>query len=156
FHSAQKLPAITRVLPTELGDHAVSEAFGEKLSYLGYECEVPWSDLDTSQTVTYPYSQKKSRVDLRFRSGSRELMPVLPPYECIGGVAQRTSVYREGVRSELGSHDYDVVKTIYEFTPDKMNHWSFWARVQAQQNLLLALKSVVPSTSARSGIFNVT
>jgi len=37
-----------------LKDTSVSEAPGTKLSYFGYEFEVPWSDLDESQTKLYP------------------------------------------------------------------------------------------------------
>ena len=54
FYAARKVPPVARVVPTDLKDTSVSEAPGTKLSYFGYEFEVPWSDLDESQTKLYP------------------------------------------------------------------------------------------------------
>lgn len=72
FYAARKAPAIVTVMPTDLKDHSVSPAPGMKLAYLGYEFEVPWSDLDQSKTVLYPKDKpNKTRVVLAFKSGLR-------------------------------------------------------------------------------------
>ena len=44
-------------MPTELKDVSTSRLPEEKLSYFGYEFEVPWSDLDESQTRVLPESK---------------------------------------------------------------------------------------------------
>jgi hypothetical protein len=76
----KKAPPVTRVVPIELKDERVSTAPGKKLSYFGYEFEVPWSDIDAAQTQLYPkYKSTKNMVDLRFRSGLRMLASSSPP-----------------------------------------------------------------------------
>ena len=37
-------------VPVELADQSISKSPGRKLSYLGYEFEVPWDDLDDAHT----------------------------------------------------------------------------------------------------------
>jgi len=54
FYAARKAPPVARVVPTDLKDQSVSEAPGKKLSYFGYEFQIPWSDLDEAQTKLYP------------------------------------------------------------------------------------------------------
>jgi hypothetical protein len=70
FYAAKKAPAVASIVPTELNDKSVSQAPGTKLSYFGYEFEVPWSDFDETRTKLYPKDKpEKTRVDLRFHSG---------------------------------------------------------------------------------------
>jgi hypothetical protein len=54
YYGARKAPAVARVVPTELTDHSISQAPGLRLSYIGYNFEVSWNDLDDSQTKLYP------------------------------------------------------------------------------------------------------
>jgi hypothetical protein len=49
--------------------------------------------------------------------------------------------------------DYSFVKTLYEFTPDKMNHWSLSQRVHGREEFLLLIKSIALPRSAETGIF---
>jgi hypothetical protein len=51
--------------------------------------------------------------------------------------------------------DYSFVKTVYEFTPDKMSHWQAFRGTHARDQWLLILKSLVPLKAAESGIFNI-
>ena len=41
FWSASKFPPVAKVVPAELRDQAVSSVAGKKLSYFGYDFEVP-------------------------------------------------------------------------------------------------------------------
>ncbi len=68
YYAARKAPAVARIVPTELKDQTVSQAPGSRLSYFGYEFEVPWNDIDETQTKFYP-KDKPTRVVLVFRSG---------------------------------------------------------------------------------------
>jgi len=80
FYAARKAPAVARIVPTDLKDISVSQAPGAKLSYVGYEFEVRWSDLDETQTKLYPTDKpEKTRVDLHFRSGLRVWVTAIPP-----------------------------------------------------------------------------
>src|ERR1700691_359538 len=82
FYAAQKVPAVARVVPMDLKDPSVSQAPGMKLSYLGYEFEVPWSDLDESKTTLYPKDRpEKTRVVLAVRSGLQLMATAVPARE---------------------------------------------------------------------------
>ena len=51
--------------------------------------------------------------------------------------------------------DYSFVKTLYEFTPNKMNYWAPSQGAHVRGELLLVIKSSALVKSAASGIFNV-
>ncbi len=157
FYAAKKAPAIARVVPSELKDKSVSQAPGTKLSYVGYEFEVPWTDLDETQTKLYPNDKpEKTKVDLHFRSGLRLLVTACPPREFEKTFTEEVShLAPRNFEAYFGKTDYDFLKKVYEFSPDKMNHWSLSPTVQGRESLLLIIKSIVPSNSAVDGIFNV-
>ena len=50
FDAARKASPVVRVVPTDLKDLSVSQTPGTKLSYVGYEFEIPRSDLDETRT----------------------------------------------------------------------------------------------------------
>ncbi|PYX69205.1 MAG: hypothetical protein DMG72_21335 [Acidobacteria bacterium] len=55
---------------------------------------------------------------------------------------------------ETMKSDYSFVKTLYEFTPDKMNHWALSQRGLNRDEFLLMIKSLSLLKSADTGIFN--
>lgn len=80
FYAAKKAPLVARIVPTDLKDKSVSEVPGTKQAYFGYDFEVPWSDLDETQTKLYPKDKpEKFRVDLHFHSGLRLVVSAAPP-----------------------------------------------------------------------------
>ena len=88
FYAAAKAPMVTRVVPTELKDASVSQARGQKLSYFGYEFEVPWGDLDAALTQLYPKDKPhQNRAVLNFRSGLSLMVTALPPRVWINGIS---------------------------------------------------------------------
>lgn len=156
FYAAKKAPPVAKIVPIDLKDKSVSKTPGEKLSYFGYDFELPWSDLDETQTKLYPKDNpKKSRVDLRFHSGLRLLVTVVPAREWINGLTEEMKVSPQRIESTFGSSDYPLVKAIYEFTPDKMNRWSLSPRVHAREEFFLIIKSIALLKSANTGIFNI-
>ena len=160
YYSARKALPIVRVVPTDLKDLSVSQAPGMKLSYLGYEFEVPWTDLDESQTKLYPSAKtQKTRVDLHFRSGLRLLVTALPSKEMIDGLSKDFKVSPQALERVFGrdtmESDYSFLKAVYEFTPDKMNHWDFRRGMMNRDEFLLIIKSMVISSAAASGIFTI-
>lgn len=156
FYAARKAPAVARIVPTDLKDKSVSEAPGTRLSYFGYEFEVPWNDLDETQTKLYPKEKpEKTRVDLHFRSGLRLWVTAIPPRSWVKELATEFKVAPERIESSFGRSDYGFVKTVYEFTPDKMHHWAFMGRRGMRDEFLLMIKSIVLSRAAETGIFKV-
>src|SRR5260370_12512596 len=51
--------------------------------------------------------------------------------------------------------DYRFSETLYEFTPDKMNHWAFFQSGLNRDEFLLIIKSMAGSKAAETGIFRV-
>lgn len=160
YYAAHTPPPVARVVPTDLNDHSVSPAPGTKLSYLGYEFEVPWTDLDETRTKLYPTNQpEKTKADLRFRSGLRVLLTAVPPREWVNGFPKEFKVSPEKIEADFGheamTSDYSFIKAVYEFTPDKMNHWTVAKRGVNRNEFLLMIKSVVLLKSADTGIFDL-
>ena len=159
FYAIQKAPAITRVMPQPLADRSVSTAAGRKLLYVGYEFEVPWTDLDDSVTQFLPKgAQAPNRVDLHFRSGLRLVVTALPPGEWTTNVARQTKWSPKEMEALFGpttaaGSDYQVLSTIYEFSPERISLWEAKQHGVSKDELLLILKSIVPLKAAESGIF---
>lgn len=158
YYGASKAPAVARVVPTELTDQTVSQAPGARLTYVGYNFEVPRNDLDETQTKLYP-KDKPNRVVLVFRSGLRLMITALPPRELINAISGELKTSPENMEVIFGHEamqsDYNFVKTLYEFTPDTMHHWSISSGVFARESTLLILKSLAPLKCANTGIFKV-
>jgi hypothetical protein len=160
FYEARKALPVARIVPTELKDHSVSQAPGTKLSYLGYEFEVPWSDLDEAKTALYPKDKpQKTRVVLAFRSGLRVMVTAVPPREFAQLWATDFKTPPQGVEILFGpgssTSDYTFVRNVYGFTPDKMHYWSLSPRLHAREGMVLLIKSIMPVKAAETGIFYV-
>jgi len=115
---ARKAPVV-RNIPVELSDLSISQAPGKKLSYLGYEFEVPWEDLD----------EEKSKVTgnlaaIVFRSGSAILLFVVPPRSFIESTEKSlqgsTELFKRMYGEDVVHSDYAFKRAIYEATPRKI------------------------------------
>jgi hypothetical protein len=161
FYAARKALPVARIVPTELKDHSVSQSPGTKLFYLGYEFQVPWSDLDEAKTVLYPKDKpEKTRVVLSCRSGLRLVVTNVPPREFASLCATEFKIQPQGVELLFGpgasTSDYAFVSHVYGFTPDKMHYWSLSPRLHAREQMVLLTKSIMPVKAAASGIFNIS
>jgi hypothetical protein len=161
LYSSKKALAITRVVPTDLKDLSVSQAAGAKLSYLGYEFDVPWSDLDESKTVLYPKDKPgKSMARLYFRSGLQLIVSIGSPHS-MAALLTKTDIkmspqaFVAVFGQRAANSDYEFMKRVLEFSPDNMHHWSLSPAVASREEVLLLTKSIVPSKPAETGIFNV-
>ncbi len=160
FYAARKVPAIAKVVPENLKDNSLSQALGLKLSYLGYEFEVPWSDLDAAKTELYPKDKPdKTRVVLTFRSGLRLMVTAIPSHEFASEFAADFKMPADKFEAIFGrgtaASDYAFLKNVYEFTPDKMHYWSLSPGVHYREQTMLVIKSIVPARPADTGIFNL-
>ena len=155
FYAARTALPVARVVPAELQDHSISQSPVKKLSYFGYEFEVPWSDLDESQTTLHPKTKPQFMVDLHFHSGLQLIVSAVPPENWVNGLAQDFKVPKQRITLNFGRSDYDVEKTILEFSPDNMHYWSLLPRVHYRDQFLLMIKSIAAMKSAETGIFNI-
>lgn len=161
FDAARKAPPAARVVPTELKDLSVSQVPGTKLSYVGYEFEIPWDDLDASQTKQVPKDNPNPfMVALKFRSGRFLLVSASPARVFPDSIAREWKVSPQSLESVFGrgaaQSDYSFLKNLYEFTPDKMHLWALFPSVHYREQMLLLLKTVVLSQSfADTGIFKI-
>ena len=128
------------VVPTDLQDLSVSQAPGMKLTYFGYEFEVPWSDLRDAERK--PYASKNSGEEwawVTFQSGLRMSISAAP--------------------GDAASSSYDLAQLLYEFNPTMMHAWPPSPKTQYRQLMLLTGKSLilsqVPSKSVETGIFKL-
>jgi hypothetical protein len=143
LYFARRAPAVTSVVPTDLKDLSVSQAPGTKLSYVGYDFEVPWSDLDKSQTQVSEGDPAFQIAGICFRSGLKLFISSAPPHK----------EYPE----------YALLKQIYAITPDRIHYWALFKGGQYRDARLLLAKSALlrhiglgfEANPAETGIFNV-
>jgi hypothetical protein len=160
FYAAKKAPAVASIVPVDLKNKAISTAAGIALSYCGYEFEVPWTDLDENKTTSYPRDKaEKTKVDLRVRSGLRLIVRAASPREWVNDLPKDLSVSARDLEAVFGhetmNSDYRFMKTLYEFTPENMNHWASLQRGLTKEEFLLLIKSIALPKAAETGIFNL-
>jgi hypothetical protein len=160
FYAARKVPPVARVVPTDLKDTSVSQAPGTKLSYFGYQFEVPWSDLDETQTKLYPADKPvKTAVLLTFRSGLRLRVNTIPAHEWAKDSYPEVRAVPRVVAANFGYEavrsDYSIAKSIYEFVPNRMHYWAWEPGVHYREQALLIIKSIMLLAPADTGIFNI-
>jgi hypothetical protein len=156
--TAQKVSSRARLVPVELTDTSVSPA-GTKLSYFGYEFELPWSDVDASRSQANP---KLNRAVIVFRSGLQMSVTALPPKDGINAIASSYATPQTVapfIASEFGVEatrsDYAFLRHLYNFTPEKMSRWALSPATHYRESMLLTIKYIALLPWAESGIFNV-
>lgn len=156
YYETRKAIPITKIVPTELEDRSVSDTQSKKLSYLGYEFEVPWGDLDETLTKLYPTDKpQKLRADLHFHSGLRLAVSVGPPRTFETQFANDFHMSPQAFETLFGKSDYNFMRTVFGFSPEKIHHWPPSSARSSHDMVLLTLKSILPSKPAESGIFNI-
>jgi hypothetical protein len=156
--TARKVPDRARLVPEDLKDASVSPSAGDKLSYFGYEFELPWSDIDASRSKTTNVNQ----AIIIFRSGLQMSVTATSPKEIINGLASSYATPQTVapfIASEFGVEatrsDYEFLRRLYNFTPEKMNLWALSRATHYRESMLLTIKSAALLPWADSGIFNV-
>jgi|SRR5579872_181893 len=160
FYSSSKAIPVTRVLPADLKDNSISQAEGTKLSFLGYDFEVPWSDLEESKTELFPKDKPdKTMGRFHFRSGLQLLVFTGPPHSFYDQFTQEIKMVPAGFVAAFGSgattSDYEFMKRVFEFSPNKVPHWTATPATQSRVTVLLLAKSIIPTKCAQTGIFNL-
>lgn len=159
FDAARTAKPDARVVPTDLKDLSVSQVPGTKVSYVGYEFEIPWTDLDQTRTRSVP-KDNPYMVGLVFRSGLHLIVSASPPRMLPNQFAREWKVSPQKLELIFGrgaaQSDYSFLENLYEFTPDKMHRWGLTPSVHYREQMLLMLKTTVLSgLSADTGIFHI-
>src|SRR5713101_4612556 len=147
-----KFPLVWKT-PMELTDLSISQAPGQRLSYFGYEFEVPWSDLDEGKMKRMGKGQL-----IAFRSGNAILVLRAAPKEFVQTFLSTTKVGPDNVRNLWGEEalesDYSLHRLILEATPGEVT--LFTRREDAVRSSMLVLfKGIMTPRGGESGIFRV-
>jgi hypothetical protein len=146
-----KFPVV-RKTPVELTDLSVSQAPGQRISYFGYEFDVPW-EIDQEKT------KQTGKMELvAFRSGNALLFSKAAPKEFVRTFLSATKVNPDKVRNLWGedvlASDYSLYRFILEATPPQVT--LFTRREDAVRNSMLILfKGIMTPRGGESGIFRV-
>jgi hypothetical protein len=129
---ARKQPLVM-VLPAELSDLSISQAPGRKLSYFGYEFDIPWGDLDEDKTRVIEDKGPLAVAMMVFRSGNV--------------IAFWSSALNEVI-------SYNSQRAILEATPDDFSLLT--PKKQAiDERILLTMKAEIVGRDAEFGIYLV-
>lgn len=139
-------------IPVPLRDLSVSTAPGRKLSYFGYEFEVPWEDLD--QQKTRPVGAWQF---VAFHSGTSITFYTSATNEFLDGFFGKNSVNKKNVARLFGDEtiqsDYAFQLAMLDTTPGQIGLLTpRWDAVRTI--FMLLFKSIdVDANSAQSGMF---
>jgi len=147
---AWKAPIVKKV-PVQLADLSISQVPGRKLSYLGYEFEVPWDDVDEDKTKKVGEMQV-----IAFRSGNSMLFSKIPPKEFVNTFLSMSKENSAGLRAIYGEDalqsDYSFRRLILETTPGKVTLFTP-RRDSVGSAMLLVIKGIMIPRGGESGIY---
>lgn len=152
-NAARELPFV-KLTPLALADLSLSQAAGMKVSYVGYEFEIPWTDIDEEKTKIVG----GNKAIIAFRSGNVVSVWSSPPHEFLNYLLEKGMMDRETFRKIYGDEalqsDYSFKRLILETTPDKITVFSR-SKTAVSQGLLLMVKAISTTGDPNSGIFEV-
>jgi len=96
-NAARELPFV-KLTPVELTDLSISQVPGMKLSYVGYEFEIPWTDIDEERTKVVG----GNKAIIAFRSGNILSVWSGPPHEFLNYLLEKGKMDRETLRTIYG------------------------------------------------------
>ncbi len=150
-NEARKLPDIEKT-PMPLPDTSVSATPHTKISYFGYELELPWDDVDEAKSKTYG----PIRITA-FRSGDVLWFSTFPPKDFVNLIMKKSGLDPQRFRllygDEASKSDYGFYKAMLETTPSQITPFVSKRQAVTQQMLLLIKGISMPKTE--SGIFSI-
>ena len=136
---------IVKSVPRELQDLSVSDARGQRLSFMGVEFEVPWDDVD----------EGKSRIVgswalIVFRSGNSIVLCVGKPKGFMSGVFRDKTaspdLFTRLYGPDVLNSDYSLKKAIYQTTPSDITLSTPSAKAAGLSSVLI-IKAIMPPTT---------
>jgi hypothetical protein len=138
-----------RKTPVALKDLSVSTAPGRKLSYLGYQFEVPWNDLDEQKTKLVRSWQLVS-----FQSGKSIIFYTASPDGLLNTVSATTGRDSKALKRFYGAaSDYAFTRAMLETTPDDIRLLTPRGEAARKISLLLLKSFDLTAKHGGSGIF---
>jgi hypothetical protein len=153
-YEARKLPFV-RNIPTELGDLYASPALGQRLSYFGFEFEVPWNDVDKAKSLVIG----GNKAVIAFRSGNVLMVWRGSPHDFVDTILKTSNIdlgtFQKMYGGEALTSDYNFKRMMLEATPDTIT--PFVSKTKAvDQEMLLVMKGLSAPRGAESGMFFVS
>ena len=140
----RKIPIVNSI-PVELQDLSVSTAKGEKLSFMGVEFEVPWSDVDEEKTRIV-----RNWALIYFRSGNSIILCVSPPDGFITSMSKDKTpdpkLFAAIYGPEVLRSDYALHKAIFETTPSQITLFTPANRAAGLVSVII-IKAIMPPTT---------
>lgn len=147
----RKFPMV-KMTPIPLHDSSISAGAVQKLTYAGYEFEVPWT---VDETRTHRVSPTSEVIALT--SGNAILFSRIPPKDFVHTLLKCSHVDQRSLRQLFGDaldSDYALHKLILDSTPQKIGLLSS-RREAAAGSMLLLYKGMMVSGDAETGIFQI-
>jgi len=148
---ARKLPDIEKT-PVPLPDTSVSATTHTKVSYFGYELELPWDDVNEAKSKTVGPIHISA-----FRSGNALWFSTFPPKNFVNLIMKESKLDPQRFRliygDEASDSDYGFYKEMLGTTPSQITPLISRRAAAADQMLLLFKGISMPR--AESGIFSI-
>jgi hypothetical protein len=148
-YQCRRIPDIAKT-PGALTDLSVSDVPHRRVSYFGYEFELPWDDIDEQRDKTVGQIHVSA-----FRSGNAFWFSTFPPKDFVSLVMKNTKLDPQSFRQMFGDaafeSDYGFHKRMLQMTPGEIT--PFVSRQEAAADQLLLLFKGISMPKAGSGIF---
>lgn len=149
---AMKIPAI-KVTPRPLADYSEAQSPGKKLSYFGYEFEVPWIASYREKAF-----RKDGLVQLEFGSGQNMTL-IVPAIQSglLTEIVKDQELQMKGLRPVFGNllnrSAYEQYSVLLSTTPSSIR--AFGPRAEAVRGVtLLRIKGIAVAPGLASGAFS--
>jgi hypothetical protein len=146
-----KMPAVNQT-PKELADRSICQAVVKKVSYLGYDFDVPW-EIDNQKTRLIGRMQLIS-----LRSGNAILFSKTAPGEFVQTLSSSSQVSLNDLKKLYGpdalDSDYSLHRRILDATPGKITPFS-GRSTAVSTAMLVMVKGIMLPAAAESGLFHV-
>jgi hypothetical protein len=150
---ARRMPVVKKE-PVELPDLSISRTAGKKLSYFGYEFEVPWDDVDETKIRIIG----GNKAIIPFHSGNVLSVWTGSSHDFVNTVLSSGKIDRDTFRQIYGDKalesDYFFQRIMLETTPDQITPFISKRRA-VSLSMLLLMKGISAPRGADSGIFVV-
>jgi len=146
-----KVPMVNKT-PTDIQDRSIANGIGKKVSYFGYEFEVPWDDLDERATKA-----SANRAVLTFRSGLRLMFYSGPPKEFVKTVLSSQAdpdALRQFYGKDVLDSDYAFLHRMLYTTPSQVTVWT-QRRDAVGTSMMLTIKAIA-TPLADTGMFSIS
>lgn len=150
-YSYRNMPDVVKV-PVALSDLSISNVPHRRVSYFGYEFELPWDDVDDQKDKTVA----QIHVSV-FHSGNAFWFSTFPPKNLVNEVMKTAALEPQGFRQlygkEASESDYSFESELLHITPREIT--PFVSRRQAVAGEMLLLIKAISMPKADSGIFAI-